>query len=210
MSNHNTAPMNGAQQRKTLANQLDRLDNIIDAMADGLPKTIADVVCQAISAALPQAIQAVITQVLSQPEVLRQLAGLNAPVPAASPATNEAITTAPAQMPQTESAAPSSRSKLGTAWGWLRTTTCNTGTWVCSKLPSVREGVCAAGRKVWQHRYLVALSLAIGVMVGCTSFVAGPLLSSMALGLCGAAASAGAYLAAPFVRLWKSMQPQPQ
>src|SRR5436305_3383955 len=195
---HNSSTMNGAAQRKTLASQLDRLDNIIDAIADGLPKAIADVVCQAISTALPQAIQGVLTQVLSQPEVLRQLVGVKAPV--AAPAPSE-----PAVAPQTEAASPSG-SKPGSAWGWLRAKVSNAGSWLVSKLPGAGQGVRHAGKTVWQHRYLVAVSLAIGVMVGCTGDMAGPVLSSMALGACGAIASAGAFVFAPFIRLWPHFQ----
>ncbi|MCE9562625.1 MAG: hypothetical protein K8U57_11300 [Planctomycetes bacterium] len=33
-----TATMNGKPQRKQLADQLDRLDSIIDALAEGLPR----------------------------------------------------------------------------------------------------------------------------------------------------------------------------
>lgn len=189
---------NGMPPRKTLAAQLDRLDNIIDAMADGLPRAIADAVCQAIGAALPQAIQAVITQVLSQPEVARLLAGLNAP--ATEPPVGAPDVVARDQVP-VPGERRNARSRVGERIGRV-------GGWVRSKLPGVRNAVHDAGRKVWRHRHLVAVSLAVGVMVGCTGYTAGPVLSSIALGVCGAAASAGAYLASPFVRLWKSMQPQ--
>ena len=63
-----------------------------------------------------------------------------------------------------------------------------------------------AGQSVWEHRYLVGVSLAIGVMVGCTGYMAGPVLSSMALGACGAVASAAAFVFAPFIRLWQNLQ----
>src|SRR5205823_6121409 len=110
-------------------------------------------------------------QVLSQPDVARQLAGVNAPVAAPAPAE-------PA--PQSEASAPSSRSKLGAAWGWLRGKVSNAGSWVASKLPGAGQRARHAGKTVWQHRYLVPVSLAIGVMVGCTGYMAGPVLSSMA------------------------------
>ena len=189
---HNSTTMNGAAQRKTLASQLDRLDGIINAMADGLPKTIADVLREAVTVAVQETIQTVITELLSQPERLRQLAGLNAPAPAPVPAPSE-----PVVPPQNQTSPASATSKLRRVW-----------TWVCSKVPDVRQGWRDAGRKVWQHRYLVGVSLAIGAMVGCTGYVAGPVLSSLALGLCGAAMSAGAFLASPFVRLWRNWQPQ--
>jgi hypothetical protein len=44
--------------------------------------------------------------------------------------------------------------------------------------------------------------------VGCTGYMAGPVLSSMALGLCGAAASAAAFVFGPVIRLWQSFQAQ--
>jgi hypothetical protein len=57
--------------RKTLADQLDRLDGIIDALADGLNEAVATVVEQAVATA----VQAAVTEVLTNPVLQRRLSG---------------------------------------------------------------------------------------------------------------------------------------
>src|SRR5262249_8636922 len=59
--------------------QLDRLDGIIDALAEGLNEAVADIVRQTVASAVQQTVEAVLREVLSRPEVLRALA----PPPAA-------------------------------------------------------------------------------------------------------------------------------
>jgi hypothetical protein len=109
MSNSTT---NGRVQRKSLASQLDRLDNTIDALADGLNKAVADAVREAVA----EAIETVVRQVLSNPELLRQLAGQLTPPP-------------PARVsPQTPKARPGGiiralrwlGSRVGHGWPWVR------------------------------------------------------------------------------------------
>src|SRR5262245_19552822 len=78
----NSTNTNGRPQRKTLASQLDRLDGIIDALADGLNEAVVDVVRQAVAAAVQEAVEAVLREVLARPEVLRLLAAQAAPAPA--------------------------------------------------------------------------------------------------------------------------------
>ena len=66
----NTSTSNGSQ-RKSLAQQLDRLDNIIDALAEGLNEAVADAVRQAVTVAVQQSVEAVLREVLSRPELLK-------------------------------------------------------------------------------------------------------------------------------------------
>src|SRR3954454_22804496 len=77
---------NGRTERKTLASQLDRLDNTIDALADGLNRFVADAVREAVTAAVSQTVETVLRELLSRPELLRQLAGQVAPAPPTNPA----------------------------------------------------------------------------------------------------------------------------
>jgi hypothetical protein len=53
----------------------------------------------------------------------------------------------------------------------------------------------------------VALSVGIGLVAGVVGYWAGPVLSALALGACGAAMSLAGFLAAPFARLCKGTQP---
>src|SRR5262249_45798582 len=69
-----TTNMNGRPQRKTLANQLDRLDTILDGFPDALNEAVADAVKQAVTVAVREAVQVATEQLLANPELLRALA----------------------------------------------------------------------------------------------------------------------------------------
>ena len=78
-----TATMNGKPQRKQLADQLDRLDSIIDALAEGLNGAVADACREGTRLAVKDAI----VEILTNPE-LRAMLVPHAAVPAAkTPAT---------------------------------------------------------------------------------------------------------------------------
>src|SRR3954454_7615914 len=66
MSNLSPPSVNRKAPRKRVAEQLDRLDTIIDVLADGLNETVADVVKQAVAASLQT--------LLSNPALLCNLA----------------------------------------------------------------------------------------------------------------------------------------
>src|SRR6476619_824674 len=80
-----TTHMNG--QRKTLATQLDRLDSILDGLAEALNEAVADAVRQSVAAAVGEAVQAAVKEVLTHPELLRAAAAQAAPAPASEVAT---------------------------------------------------------------------------------------------------------------------------
>src|SRR6476619_6961806 len=75
-----TTHLNG--QRKTLATQLDRLDRILDGLAEALNEAVADAVRQSVAATVGEAVQAAVKEVLMHPELLRAAAATAAPVPA--------------------------------------------------------------------------------------------------------------------------------
>mgnify|MGYP000154717231 CR=1 FL=1 len=65
MSTTATATMNGRPQRKQLGDQLDRLDSIIDALAEGLPGAVADACRDGARLAVKDAI----IEIISNPEL---------------------------------------------------------------------------------------------------------------------------------------------
>src|SRR5438874_2154257 len=77
--------MNGRVPRKTLANQLDRLDTILDGFAEALNEAVADAVKQAVAVAVREAVQVAMQEVLTNPELLRALVAQTAPAPAPMP-----------------------------------------------------------------------------------------------------------------------------
>src|SRR6266699_4162553 len=104
MSNTSVAGIDGKARRKTLSDQLDRLDGVIDDLSDGLNQAVTHVVGQAVTTAVQQAVEGLMQTVLNNPELLRTLAAqLGPPAPAES--------TAPAEAPLPDGAAGPVRSK---------------------------------------------------------------------------------------------------
>jgi hypothetical protein len=169
MSNTNTntatTNSNGKAPRKTLADQLDRLDNIIDALATGLNETVAEVVKQAVTVAVQQAIEGVVQAVVQNPELLRALvAQVVPPAATAQPAT-------PASAPPRPSRV---KAGLSAAWGWLRQ-------W--GKKLRVRLGV------VWQFRRQTLTAVAFGVFTGAVASTPSQAVASVLAGVGGVALS---------------------
>src|ERR1043166_5538730 len=64
------ATMTNGKMRKTLADQLDRLDQILDVLSDGLNEAVASAVQEAAGAAVQQAVRQALVEVLTNPDVL--------------------------------------------------------------------------------------------------------------------------------------------
>ena len=90
-----TATMNGKPQRKQLADQLDRLDGIIDALADGLNQAVADAAREGTRLAVKDAI----VEIMTNPE-LRALLAPARPETTPAPMPPETVTPEP-KMPGT-------------------------------------------------------------------------------------------------------------
>jgi len=87
--NTTTAAADGRPRRRTLSDQLDRLDGVIDDLSDGLNQAVAHAVERGVSTAVEKAVQGVLQAALASPEVARQLA---LATPAAPPAEQEGAT----------------------------------------------------------------------------------------------------------------------
>ncbi len=77
-----TATMNGKPQRKQLADQLDRLDGVIDALADGLNQAVIDAAREGTRLAVKDAI----VEIMTNPELRAMLAPAR-PEPTPAPVT---------------------------------------------------------------------------------------------------------------------------
>ena len=72
--------------RQTLAAQLDRLDAILDGLAEAIPAAVADAVRAAVAQAVREAVQAALSEVLATPTLLNRLREGGDSMPAADPA----------------------------------------------------------------------------------------------------------------------------
>ena len=82
--------LNGRPPRKQLSDQLNRLDGILDTLADGLPEAVGDAVRTGTQAALQQ----LLIETLTNPETLALLRSALAPPVAAQPLREVAVSVA--------------------------------------------------------------------------------------------------------------------
>src|SRR5262245_66223003 len=105
-----TTTTNG-RTRKSLAEQIDRLDAILDGLADALNEAVADAVRDAVTAAVQEAVHAAVVEVLTNAELRKRLGVV--PTPVTQPAVPVVVCLAGAAR---------------RCWNWL------TGAWATAKV----------------------------------------------------------------------------
>jgi hypothetical protein len=165
-----TTMQTNGKLRKSLAEQIDRLDGILDGLANALNESVAAAVKDAVGAAVREAVQAVMTEVLTNPAVLELLHG-GVAVPAVRPGRTTG-------------------SRVG---GWVRTASAAAGAQVRATVgvfavaaKAVRGGVAACWARLSLVRRLkldVLTAAGVGVLAAMAAYHAGPWLASTATGL---------------------------
>jgi hypothetical protein len=77
--------LTNSKVRKSLSEQIDRLDKILDGLAEALNGAVADAVTHAVGLAVKEAVQTVLTEVLSNPDIRAHPQG-STPAPTAADA----------------------------------------------------------------------------------------------------------------------------
>jgi hypothetical protein len=166
---------NGKPARKQLADQLDRLDGIIDCLADRLPEAVAD----ATREGARQAVRDVILELLTNPELRTLIAGL-------APVVTPAVASEPAAGPTPTEPATAKPSF------WRRVKE------KCKTLKDAAVGRCRAARAsvvntasslaaIMPLKEMLLVGAGIGVAVGVISYVCPHTVSAAVSGVCGAA-----------------------
>jgi hypothetical protein len=170
-----TTHVNG-RERKSLAEQLDRLDLILDGLAEGLNEAVVLAVQQAIGVAVKEAVQVVLTELLTNPAVVEHVCGV-APPPAP---------------PVAGTPKPGVVGRLCRVWGWIGQRMRALGQAVGARLhrscqACVRQFQRARQRcAAWWSRLQVVrhflvqvlMALGVGVAVGTAAYCAGPWLAA--------------------------------
>jgi hypothetical protein len=197
--------VNGARApRKSLAGQIDRLDVILDGLAEALNGAVADAVRDAVGEAVREAVGATVRELLSSPHLLRAALAAHGEVAEAAPgrpATGEeppapkgvALGALHAAKGMARQAASRAKAVAGAAWSWT-----------LEKLRAAVGPAKAAVRSAWRSRGACAVAACAGAAVGAASYLAGPLAASLACGLAGAAAAGAASLLWPAWRTLRS------
>ncbi len=191
-----TATLNGKPPtRKQLADQLDRLDSIIDALAEGLPGAVADACRDGARAAVKDAI----LEILTNPE----LRALITPQPVVAPPvpTEFLVPPCPPREPQPgfwsrfKSKAKAAKESVVEAAGKAKET-------VVDRCKAARDAVTSVGNASGEHvpvKQISLVAIGVGVVVGVACLVV-PHATAAVVGAIGAAATAVAVQAGSWLK----------
>jgi hypothetical protein len=203
-----TTNTNGRTVRKSLADQIDRLDTMLEGLADGINETVTAVVQDAVK----KAVQAAIGEVLANAELQNRLQAAqstnNAPARPATPSFGQKlkgwIGWACAKVAQTakkcwtwlclKTSHPAVQVQKGMSlgWTWCLRNLRNAGIWIAEHTTHLVSGcrnVCKSmstlGQFLWHCRKSLVIALGVGMLVGLACYLAGPVISSTVSGLAG-------------------------
>jgi hypothetical protein len=208
---------NGRLQRQTLSSQIDRLDSMLDGLAENLNDAVAGAVKDTVAQVVREAVEVAVKEVLSSPDLLRAALAKHMP---------------PAPPPLPVPAMPERRSfkeVINAGWSWLckkATTTASHATtalgkgisWCVEKVKNGwaalwnrRQGIVAAcvgtvaamgavGMTLWNLRRSVSIALAAGLVAGVSGYVAGPVVCGLLSALGGLAVTLSTMILWP---IWK-------
>jgi hypothetical protein len=187
-----TATLTNGRSRKSLAEQIERLDSILDGLSDGLNEAVAT--------AVKEAVRAVLTEVLTNPELLARLHPVQAVPESSHPSGWLARTWDGARSALRYLAEQMGvcRASVGQACGsgWEKLTAGSRGL----RARSVRL-LIAGGNMLLRTRWLLASVLAAATLAGLTGVAAYHLGPWMAAGVSGAG-GLGTALARPSNESW--------
>jgi len=197
----NATLLNG-HARKTLAQQLDRMDTMLDGLAEGLNEAVAtaatasmrEVVCLAVQ----QAVRTTLTEILSNAELQKRLA------PRSVPAAGGVLTLVQGGWTKLIALAKRTWASLkGSATPAVSAATTATKDVVSATSQTVTrigERIARTARRGWmlatvlaalakQYRVHLATSLAVGAVIGLACWLGGREVASVGCGLSGFAGS---------------------
>jgi hypothetical protein len=191
-----TTTTNG-RTRKSLAEQIDRLDAILDGLADALNEAVADAVKDAVTAAVQEAVHAAVLEVLTNAELRKRLGVTQ--VPASQPSAPVVVCLA--------DVARRCWGWLAGAWGTAKAVARLAGGKVMEavhhtvakarvKVHEVREQARIKARTGWmlaialavlarRFRKHLVVALGVGVLVGIVFYFGGREVASIGCGLAG-------------------------
>ena len=189
-----TMTPNGKPQRKQLADQLDRLDGIIDALADGLNQAVIDAAREGTRLAVKDAI----VEIMTNPELRAMLAPARQE-PAPAPATPPAPVTPEPKKPGLWGRL---KAKVAAARDAVTGAAAKAKAAVAAKCKAVRDAVAAAGTAAGEALPLgriVVRAAVIGLAVGVVCLVM-PQTAAAAVSAAGAAATTVAVQAGSWLK----------
>jgi hypothetical protein len=193
-----TTNSNGRAARKSLADQIDRLDGILDGLSDALNESVAQAVRDVITQAVTDAVQAAVTEVLSSPDLLR--AALARHEPPAPPAP-EPVPPAPTLKEKLKGAIGKACEKVTELAAQAKekarqaaTLACAAGKKVGQAAQNLPATLSAIGRAAWALRRPCAVAVGVGLLCGAACYCGGRAFASVANGMGSAALTLSAMM----------------
>jgi hypothetical protein len=176
-----TTMMRNGQGRPSLAQQIDRLDAILDGLAGALNEAVA----QAVKDAVTEAVKAAITETLANPELRRRIVpqaekpSLLRRLLAKARGAVVAVKTQACRLVRwlARTASGSVKAvKSGVCFGWTTTT---------AKVAAVVRSMPTWPLLAWKLRMPVLLAIGVGGTLAVACYLAGPLVASAVSGVAG-------------------------
>ena len=198
--------MNARTARKSLSDQLDRFDAMLDGLSEAIPQVIADSVREAVAEAVRQAVEASIREVLSRPELLR--AALEKHAPTATLFVPPATPEPPPMKEKVAGIASRLCEKVKQAASLVKekvtevcTSACQVGKQAAQIAVNAPTLIKAIAKAAWALRKPCAIAVGVGVVCATVCYMGGQIFSSIANGASGAAITLSA-LTLPLKRLF--------
>jgi hypothetical protein len=190
---------NGNTSRKQLSSQLDRLDTILDGLAEALNESVASAVKDTVGQVVKEAVETTIREVLSNPDLLQAALMQQMPVqPPVSRSLGGVFKNALAALLHlSDQALGKVKNALGCAWNWALGKLGK----VSAIASSALQRCSTAASLAWQWRWTCATALGVGVVAGVAVYHAGPMIASVVCGIGSALATTAGITLAPVWRL---------
>jgi hypothetical protein len=188
---------NGNTSRKQLSSQLDRLDTILDGLAEALNESVASAVKDTVGQVVKEAVETTIREVLSNPDLLQAALTQQMPAPTHKPSRSLFKNALAALLHMSHQAASKVKNALGCAWTRALGKLGKVSAVASSALQHVRTAASFA----WRYRWTCATALGVGVVAGVAVYHAGPMIASVVCGLGSALATTTGITLAPVWRL---------
>jgi hypothetical protein len=193
-----TTSTNG-RQRKSLAEQIDRLDSILDGLANALNESVAMAVKEAVGIAVREAVQTVLTEVLTNPELLAVLRTVVAQALPADGATAMGTVT-----PASPSRVLADLSRVG---AWTRAGMCAVCRACGAAVRGLRQCLSIAWAKAQvarRFKWPLLAAVGIGTVAAVGVYFAGPYVAALAGWVAGFTTSLSVQAGICLWRLWAS------
>jgi len=174
----NTTNNGRRDSRPSLSQQIDRLDRILDGLAEAIPGAVADSIRESVAVAVSEAVRATVLEIATNPELIAQFR--QAPVQAA-------------KQPQAVGG------RIGNVIsGASRFLVAKCKAASSALTGSVRKliGAVDSVNRVWSLRTPILIALGVGTFFGVAGAIASPCLSGILSGISAAAAALGVQFAA--------------